>query len=49
MLFAAPLDRCSSPSGDTLHAVAFTLVAVAYYPSMAWFAVPFTLLVAYRE
>ena len=24
----------------------FTLVAVAYYPWLAWFAVPFTLLVA---
>ena len=46
MLFAAPLDRFSFPSGHTLHAVAFTLVAVTYYPWLAWFAVPFTLLVA---
>jgi undecaprenyl-diphosphatase len=46
MLFAAPLDRFSFPSGHTLHAVAFTLVAVAYYPGLAWIAVPFTLLVA---
>lgn len=45
-LFAAPLDRFSFPSGHTLHAVAFTLVAVVYYPWLAWIAVPFTLLVA---
>lgn len=45
-LFAAPLDRFSFPSGHTLHAVAFTLVAVAYYPWLAWIALPFTLLVA---
>lgn len=29
---ADPLDRFSFPSGHTLHAVAFTLVAAAYYP-----------------
>ncbi len=46
MLFAAPLDHFSFPSGHTLHAVAFSLVALAYYPWLAWFAVPFTLLVA---
>jgi undecaprenyl-diphosphatase len=45
-LFAAPLDHYSFPSGHTLHAVVFTLVAVAYYPWVAWLAVPFTLLVA---
>ncbi len=45
-LFAAPLDHYSFPSGHTLHAVAFTLVAVAYYPWLAWVAVPFALLVA---
>jgi len=44
--FAAPLDHYSFPSGHTLHAVAFSLVAVAYYPWLAWLAVPFTLLVA---
>jgi len=44
--FAAPLDHFSFPSGHTLHAVAFTLVAIAYYPWLAWLAVPFTLLVA---
>lgn len=44
--FAAPRDRFSFPSGHTLHAVAFTLVALAYYPGLAWFLLPFTLLVA---
>lgn len=45
-LFAAPLDHYSFPSGHTLHAVAFMLVAVAYYPGLAWLTAPFTLLVA---
>ena len=46
VMFAAPLDHFSFPSGHTLHAVAFTLVAVAYFPWLAWIAVPFTVLVA---
>ena len=46
VLFAAPLDRFSFPSGHTLHAVAFTIVSLAYYPWLAWVTVPFTLLVA---
>lgn len=32
---ADPLDRFSFPSGHTLHAVAFSLVASAYYPALA--------------
>lgn len=32
---AAPLDAFSFPSGHTLHAVAFTMVAASYYPSLA--------------
>jgi undecaprenyl-diphosphatase len=32
---AAPLDRFSFPSGHTLHAVAFSLVAASYYPALA--------------
>jgi undecaprenyl-diphosphatase len=43
---ALPLDRFSFPSGHTLHAVAFTIVATAYYPPLAWLLVPFTLLTA---
>ena len=42
----APLDRFSFPSGHTLHAVTFTLVAVYYYPLLAWLLVPFTMAVA---
>ncbi|HVB50093.1 MAG TPA: phosphatase PAP2 family protein [Burkholderiales bacterium] len=43
---ASPLDRFSFPSGHTLHAVAFTLVALVHYPALATLLVPFTLLVA---
>jgi undecaprenyl-diphosphatase len=45
-LGVAPLDQFSFPSGHTLHAVAFTMVALAYYPMLAWLLVPFTVLVA---
>ncbi len=41
-----PLDQYSFPSGHTLHAVAFTIVLMAYFPALAWVAVPFTLFVA---
>jgi undecaprenyl-diphosphatase len=43
---ADPLDPFSFPSGHTLHAVAFSIVAVAFYPMLAWLLIPFTLLVA---
>lgn len=42
----APLDRFSFPSGHTLHAVIFSIVATAYYPVLAMWVWPFTLLVA---
>lgn len=42
----APLDEYSFPSGHTLHAVGFSLVACAYYPALAWLLAPFTLSVA---
>lgn len=45
-LSAMPLDQYSFPSGHTLHAVAFMLVALTYYPGLFWLVVPFTLLVA---
>lgn len=32
---AAPLDAYSFPSGHTLHAVAFTIVAASHYPALA--------------
>lgn len=40
------LDQFSFPSGHTLHAVAFSIVAAAYYPSLLWLVLPFTALVA---
>jgi undecaprenyl-diphosphatase len=42
----APLDRYSFPSGHTLHAVAFTVVATYYFPMLAWILVPMAALVA---
>ena len=43
---APVLDRFSFPSGHTLHAIAFTLVACAYYPALWSLLVPFTALTA---
>ena len=42
----APLDEFSFPSGHTLHAVAFTFVALAYFPLLAPLLIPFTLAIA---
>lgn len=42
----APLDRYSFPSGHTLHAVCFTVLAVAHVPGLASLLVPFAALVA---
>ena len=42
----APLDEFSFPSGHTLHAVSFTVVALAHYPALAWGLVPFAASVA---
>ena len=44
--YIAPLDEFSFPSGHTLHAVTFSLVALAHLPVLAPLLVPFTLLVA---
>lgn len=44
--WVAPLDEFSFPSGHTLHAVAFSLVAIAHYPALAWLLAPFTVGVA---
>lgn len=41
-----PLDEFSFPSGHTLHAVTFTIIALAYFPLLAPLLIPFTLLVA---
>jgi len=40
------LDEFSFPSGHTLHAVAFTLVALSHYPVLAWLLIPFSASVA---
>lgn len=45
-LGTAPLDQYSFPSGHTLHAVSFTLIALSYYPQLWWLLVPFASLVA---
>lgn len=44
-LTGVPLDHFSFPSGHTLHAVAFSVVALDYYPDLAWLLLPFTVLV----
>jgi undecaprenyl-diphosphatase len=44
--YIAPLDEFSFPSGHTLHAVTFSLLALAHLPMLAPLLVPFTLLVA---
>lgn len=44
--WVAPLDEFSFPSGHTLHAVAFTLIALAYFPGLAWLLIPFSASVA---
>jgi undecaprenyl-diphosphatase len=40
------LDRYSFPSGHTLHAVSFTVLATSSFPELAWVLVPFATLVA---
>jgi undecaprenyl-diphosphatase len=45
-LRATPLDQYSFPSGHTLHATAFTLIALSYYPALFWMLLPFSVLVA---
>jgi undecaprenyl-diphosphatase len=44
--WVAPLDEFSFPSGHTLHAVTFTLVACWYFPLLALVLVPFAVAVA---
>jgi undecaprenyl-diphosphatase len=45
VLTVAPLDRFSFPSGHTLHAVCFTVIATSVFPGWMWILVPFTVLV----
>lgn len=42
----APLDLYSFPSGHTMHAVAFTCVALFYFPGLFTTLIPFTILIA---
>jgi len=46
LLGTAPLDQYSFPSGHTMHAFSFSLVALEYYPELALILIPFTILVA---
>jgi undecaprenyl-diphosphatase len=41
-----PLDEFSFPSGHTLQAVSFSVIALAWYPMLAPLLLPFTALVA---
>jgi undecaprenyl-diphosphatase len=43
---AAPLDQFSFPSGHTLHAVSFSMIAAAHYPALAALVFGFAALVA---
>ncbi len=40
------LDQFSFPSGHTLHATVFSIVAVYYFPVLIWLVLPFSILVA---
>jgi undecaprenyl-diphosphatase len=40
------LDQFSFPSGHTMHAVAFSIVAAAHFPALIWIVLPFAALVA---
>jgi undecaprenyl-diphosphatase len=40
------LDRYSFPSGHTLHAVSFTMLAIQSFPELGWLLIPFASLVA---
>lgn len=46
ILGAVPLDRYSFPSGHTMHAVAFSTLAVGYHPELAWILMPLSSLIA---
>lgn len=43
---ATVLDRYSFPSGHTLHAASFTVLACYSFPMLAWVCVPFAAMVA---
>jgi undecaprenyl-diphosphatase len=43
---ATPLDAFSFPSGHTLHAVSFSIVAITYFPWLIGLLLPFSILTA---
>jgi undecaprenyl-diphosphatase len=45
LLATAPLDQYSFPSGHTMHAVAFSMVATAHHPELAWLLTLFVTLI----
>jgi undecaprenyl-diphosphatase len=42
----APLDQYSFPSGHTMHAMSFSVVAINFHPELGWLLVPFSSCVA---
>lgn len=44
-LTGKPLDNFSFPSGHTLHAVVFGIVALSYFPQLSIIVIPFMILV----
>ena len=44
-----PLDRYSFPSGHTLHAVAFSWLAVRNYPELGWVLIPLASLIGFSR
>ncbi len=40
------LDQFSFPSGHTMHATSFSIIASFFFPGLAWLVVPFAVLVA---
>ncbi len=46
VLGTAPLDQYSFPSGHTMHAVSFSMIATAHHPDLAWVLAPFSCLIA---
>ena len=40
LLGTAPLDQYSFPSGHTMHAVAFSMIATANHPELTWLLTP---------
>jgi undecaprenyl-diphosphatase len=46
ILGTPPLDQYSFPSGHTMHAVAFSMIATAHHPELAWLLAPLSCLIA---